>query len=86
MLVTRVCLCSLTKVTLDPSITSQSQDTLNFIESGAFFSHIGVYFEYLLGDSWYKGDDMLIMHEMGIYKVPLNMDDLAHKMHMGYHV
>lgn len=40
------------------------------------FDHTIDYFEYLLGDLGYKGEDIFVMIQMGVHKVPPSMDDL----------
>ncbi len=55
-----------------------------------YFTHWDDYFEYLLVDPGYLGEEMFIMRRMGKQDLPLNADhgvvNVYNKMHVGFRV
>jgi hypothetical protein len=55
-----------------------------------YFTHDNEYFEFLLGDLGYTGEEMFIMWKIGRQEITPNVDmDAVHadnKMHVGYKV
>ncbi len=71
-------------------MTSPFCANLNYIRVGVIFLHGDEYFEYLLGDPGYLGEEMFIMRRIGRCQIRLNANQDAirayNKMHVGYRV